>query len=557
MDTRINNRREANSPQTREIKPDNADKREPEAEPNLKVIQRYLKTDPRRLTPDNIMALQRTVGNQAVLRLIAKHRQEDGTKESGVVQRTKGGGFFSHLMGGKKEPLSDASITDPAKSVSSDFLKFLNNAKNGFDQEEKIINFLREYSSFPLEGPINDKEKLAQLFASNYFLSAFKDNISLDQFKTKLSVIQKRGSARIIVDELFKAQLHLLHQMVDSACWKYNNANGLKHLATPAKTTGDVFAENKVAPTAFTDENATAVQDKWNKGGQNSVDKITYGVGGAAYEGVFKGQKTVDNDRLAQVAKPGIPEVAPKFAQRAVAVYKLDQLLQTNVIAKTDFGVHSGKFGIVTEMIKGEAGAKYVGGLSARRNTPSYRQLSPDQRQVLDRLLAKLRVLGILAALSDEHGGNFMIVKDDAGKIVDLKAFDNDVAFGKNYTDINLGDFSIFAPQEVNMAFEKELVDAVLGLESQAVVDTLQGLLSQEEIDATLERLKKLQSYMGGVKQNLPKASADGKPRPVLIGGHRAPGASPDSEQGSAKPPTNRHGSKHGRHGTKHPSHSA
>jgi hypothetical protein len=134
--------------------------------------------------------------------------------------------------------------------------------------------------------------------------------------------------------------------------------------------------------------------------------------------------------------------------------------------------------------------------------------------------LSKLFLLDIIAGQVDHHPGNYMAeVKDD--KVVGIKAFDNDLAFGGKMTpekQTELGEaamkkqFGQFTEQYVRSLtnnpilneikdIDKPFAEKIIALNNNPglVRNALQGLLTSDEVDMTIRRLQHLANFLAQV----------------------------------------------------------
>jgi hypothetical protein len=118
------------------------------------------------------------------------------------------------------------------------------------------------------------------------------------------------------------------------------------------------------------------------------------------------------------------------------------------------------------------------------------------------RAMSKLQMLDIIAGQLDRHGGNYFVQLDEGGNFVALKGIDLDLAFGKKTKATSnkfkagyLGD----GGKQIKK-FDAGFVDVLIGLNPQVIRDAIAGLMSDEEINATVERFTDLRDYLIEVK---------------------------------------------------------
>jgi hypothetical protein len=163
-------------------------------------------------------------------------------------------------------------------------------------------------------------------------------------------------------------------------------------------------------------------------------------------------------------------------------MYKLDQLLNAGVIPATDFAVVGGAFGTVMDKVKGKSGNKHE---------------ASENDEVFKRTLSRLQLLDVLAGQVDRHGENYMVEQDDKGQTTGVKGIDNDMAFGAEHTDVT--DTSLMGkstPLSHIPHFDPAFVQVIMQVEPDTVKQALDGLLKEDEINATLDRLAGLKQYL-------------------------------------------------------------
>ncbi|WP_434686373.1 eCIS core domain-containing protein [Pseudanabaena minima] len=240
-------------------------------------------------------------------------------------------------------------------------------------------------------------------------------------------------------------------------------------------------------------------------------------VEGGEFEGYFKAQ--VDEDKVnsrhrgAEKGGSGIPEKDPKFVERNIAMYRLDQLLNANVIPPTFKAKFNGEAGLLMQAAVGKSGKDLSTKIKQARNKDTNEGDSEASalQAILNsgitrHALSNLFLLDIIAGQVDRHYGNYIVELDEQNKAIGVKGIDNDIAFGKNYKDIDYAqDYGQFAHQlvagkfaqeleEIDSEFAQKIVD--LSSNPNVLRDALQDLLSDEEINSTISRLNSLAKYL-------------------------------------------------------------
>ena len=237
-------------------------------------------------------------------------------------------------------------------------------------------------------------------------------------------------------------------------------------------------------------------------GALNKLDMITYKGGGKAF---FKEEKPVDNEYEKQ--HPGVDtgtqEFNPRFGARSVAMARLDGLLNANILVKTEFatqvrpdasGTMKAKMGIVMEKARGQGVTENLeSGLATNI-----------QDAVLMRGMSKLQLIDALCGQADRHQGNYYIERNDRGEVIGVKGIDNDLSFGTLITDPTDKGSKTFKGQYrgIPPLIDEQLGNALLQISASTVQEALNGLLTSEEIGATLSRLANLKTELQKMKAN-------------------------------------------------------
>lgn len=259
-------------------------------------------------------------------------------------------------------------------------------------------------------------------------------------------------------------------------------------------------------------------------GGMNRLDQVAYATeDGEILEGYFKADKAFTAKMAGHDKEVGIAQHDANYAGRSVAMYRLDQLLQGGVIARTEFAVHTSrdrlsetatpgesnlgeattKFGFVTEKAKGESMGDVLdrGGFTRsaeQRDDPSAVAANDP---VLQSCLNKLQILDAIAGQLDRHVGNYFIERDPlTGEVLGVTGIDNDMSFGANMQtpDQSGGAFNYLAmPELVDEEFGRRL----LQVSDDDIRDTLAGLLTDREIEATVSRFRIVRDVVANLEE--------------------------------------------------------
>lgn len=271
----------------------------------------------------------------------------------------------------------------------------------------------------------------------------------------------------------------------------------------------------------FTDQNVSEANDNAVGDSMNRLDELTYNFGVEEMddgtnkkntEGTFKGyfKKDVAKDLAFgrhRGSGAGIPENNPEFGKRNLAMQAIDKLLDAKVIPPTFSAQHNNQQGIVMKKVEGVTGKK---ALKDDEDMDDNQKLhnNPKVRQGL----SKLYLLDVICAQVDRHPGNYIIEIED-GVIKGVQGIDNDLAFGKDL-DFNTMEamkgfnknFGVMLGKEastlteIDRPFAERIV--ALALNHQLVSDALNGLVSGQEIQATLDRLDALSNFLQPLLNN-------------------------------------------------------
>jgi Domain of unknown function (DUF4157) len=239
---------------------------------------------------------------------------------------------------------------------------------------------------------------------------------------------------------------------------------------------------------------------------------------GKEFTGYFKADvESIEDVKYSRsrVEDSGIPQDKPKFTERNIAMYKLDKLLNAGVIPPTFRAKNGETAGLVMQEVVGK---------QLKWTLDPYGEVIKGREDVhailtsgvARKALSRLYLLDVIAGQVDRHYGNVIIEleKDESGKekAVGVKGIDNDQSFGGNYTNIEYGDkqYPKYNPtcgrlavaglraqelEEIDMDFALSIMNLVS--KENEVRTTLKGLITLDEIDATVSRLKSLADFLG------------------------------------------------------------
>lgn len=507
------------------------------------TVARKVLTPAAQLNTSDILSLQRMVGNKATGKIIQRMQANPAVVQrdfkswfSGATSRarvkignTKLGQKIG-VDGTQKAGLTLDGVTNPTVAVSGAFRHFAS-INHGINE----VDFLRAYHGVfdgaGVEIPFPTIETLVNSFAGRINgLTADRNDGSILRELSKRRVFtdnQNDGNylvRRAAAELLFKRFVTASEGTVTQVCNNYNAQHGRQ--AAPvapgpvAQTDDQVFQGQGIVPTQYQTANLdqNVAPRVLGAGAVNTVYEHKYTHD--ATPQVFKRDNAI-NDVYGKDAgtQAGIPEQNPQFAKRSVAMSRFDQLLNTNVLAKTDFAVQNGEFGTVMDkIVGGKSFDKLQDGEKDRVvNDPNFQQS-----------LAKLQLLDVMCGQLDRHSGNYFVTTDTGGNFTGLKGIDNDMAFGKDHTNIDTkygkgynviggnrvnaasttgkmgGSAHIDSVKNIPLAFAQQVINLDVS-DTGPLVTMLTGLLDQAEVTATVTRINQLKVYL----QNLINTGSD------------------------------------------------
>ena len=240
----------------------------------------------------------------------------------------------------------------------------------------------------------------------------------------------------------------------------------------------------------------------------------------AGYTGWSKAEKGALNKQDADwgIAKDlGIPVNEPKFGNRSLAMYRIDQLLGANMltranrvvsIVETRRGIKKTRevttVGLITEEALGEKfGEKAIAGgvhkTAAQAQASGVADAISMDDPKLQRGLSKLNLLDALCYQVDRHMGNYYVRTDGQGQVQGVTGIDNDLAFPAATKFHDIGKMYREYPG-VSYYADKEMAEMILALDEGDLKAAVAGLLSNEEIDGLVARLNGLKARLTTAK---------------------------------------------------------
>lgn len=253
------------------------------------------------------------------------------------------------------------------------------------------------------------------------------------------------------------------------------------------------------------------------KGGVNTVQGQGYQLeDDQEFQGYFKAETDYIpmgvQGGLAHQARSGIAQHDPNFGARSVALYRLDQLLDAQVTARAEFAVskdpktgqHS--FGTVLEAAKGKAAneTRFVRNSAQTREAGQGSGVVNMEDPTLQRALNKLQLLDAISGQLDRHSGNYFIDANKDGSVNKVTGIDLDMSFGSLMKTTGKGskDIGRLAQNYRGLPpyFDEVFALKILSVSEKDVEAAITGLLSKDEIAATVMRFREVQAALQAAK---------------------------------------------------------
>ena len=246
-------------------------------------------------------------------------------------------------------------------------------------------------------------------------------------------------------------------------------------------------------------------QGQEKSGQKNPTKELKYQTENGEFSGYFKAEKGFSKGMEMHEIDTGIRQVDPNYGARAVAMYKIDQILGAGVTARAEFATHvdkSGKtvMGTVLEAAKGSSGGdtKFTMNQAEAKQTGGVSLDDPKLQSGLN----KLQILDAICGQLDRHAGNYFVETDPQGNVIGVTGIDLDMAFGEDMLTPDSREAAIAhnykgMPEYVDAEFGR----AILKIAPGTIQDALTGLLSPAEVNAAVRRFiwvrKKIEEMIG------------------------------------------------------------
>ena len=259
--------------------------------------------------------------------------------------------------------------------------------------------------------------------------------------------------------------------------------------------------------------------------GSGQIATVSKGAfSGIEGEGVFKPEidfSLKDADRRPIHTEPialsaiGVPAESSNLTGRAVASSVVNDLLQLELVGKTQFAIHDGEFGFVTELAKGKSPQGESVEIPGKESSHKCNLFDFEEPELAAKL-TDLHLFDFLTGQVDRHWGNVFIEHSQETGEWHVTAIDNDISFGSK-NDFELTEYqkkhpgafrggihnhASFLPPELPPVVPSETATKFLKLSEQALRASLDGLLTSDEISAAVERLQKIHEHLQTVGTN-------------------------------------------------------
>jgi hypothetical protein len=261
------------------------------------------------------------------------------------------------------------------------------------------------------------------------------------------------------------------------------------------------------------DKGGSSEVTKFGKGKDTSFfkeTKQTLNTHGMGEGGVGMADGDLLNEKYLGVDMLGIDPNDARMANRDVAMYRLDQLLGGDLIAKAELvtrnidgktiigSLMSGASGQSSkDMLKGDKigddakGQKDKGNGAISMKDPTFM-----------RLLSRLQLIDLLAMQIDRNSGNFFIQTDDSGSVTGITGIDNDYSMG---TKSNIEGKRKQELPGFSRYVDKAMAEAIINLDLELLKVVMSDLLSPAEIQALVDRFGKVIAHLNDIQTLLLK----------------------------------------------------
>jgi hypothetical protein len=255
-------------------------------------------------------------------------------------------------------------------------------------------------------------------------------------------------------------------------------------------------------------------------GGINTVTEYGFGGGFDTYYKEAEDQLRQNTPEYGIGQDMAIPVNDPNMDKRALAAWRVDQLLGANVLTRTEIAIASkgsDHKGVISEAAGGEKfgtrgnrqGDFYATSADRANDLNSRADAFTGDDPVFQRCLSKLTIVDALCGQVDRHAGNWYVQTDGAGSVVGIVGIDNDLAFpespNKGNTVAGQGKWADVtqayrAYPGVGIYFDWEMAETVLALDPADLAAVVADLLPQNAVAVLLQRLTSLKAEIATAK---------------------------------------------------------
>lgn len=197
------------------------------------------------------------------------------------------------------------------------------------------------------------------------------------------------------------------------------------------------------------------------------------------------------------------------MGNRNIAMAALDELLGTGVIPETK-RAHSkadDTAGTLMKLVgdKALASAVTIQEDKNEKEEDKHRELVANdiggyEQSIVQEKLSNIQLLDAICGQIDRHGGNIRVVMDENDKVVSVWGIDNDFAFG---TDITVDPGQPISKHRGYPSWvDSKVAQTILKMPEGKIREKLDGLLTNEEIEATERRFQMVRGYIESIRNS-------------------------------------------------------
>ncbi len=450
------------------------------------------------LNPSNVLHLQQTVGNQAVLQMLQAEQTHEGT----TLQRMPN--------------YAQALVQSSAKGRKTNFGTTYQNILDGIRRLDNIYD-KREIGGTVKEITTNFKAILAELDTIEGHIHSY---LAGQASKGRLKHVSETRTryAKILLGEIAKDRRIIARTMLKIGTPGFN-ADSLEETQS---LTPRQFIQGKAGLANFgrlSDAEAQRNDDdgsiKKVGGGTNELTVMNDGYFKQNIDDIDPSLATADSmgdQNLWYVSQDagihnGKGTKNARMANRDVAMSRLDQLLGANVIAKSESMIYKladeSEIKGVLSANAGENGIE-AGAYGDQGNFVANADDARDGKTHIDdpglqRFLSRLQLIDNIAFQVDRQNSNYYLQFDDAGRVIGITGIDNDMAMG---TKTDLNDADVVRNQAypgLSLLVDRDLAQAIQALDHDVLAIAMADLLTPLEIGALLDRLSALKGYLKAI----------------------------------------------------------